>query len=249
MSIWLQNGHAQRTNWGKARPIPELRLAHLFCERSAISLWAGRAMLQTMAQAAQSSPSPCTPSFSGLLASLTSGAKDKADHTAAWCDDELGDDVVTLSYERALRNHARYRPADCGDLPLPASAGDTVRNVKRTTPEIAAKNESVVAAQTGAAPQTASRRDLRTASVTLRLSDAECALVRQRAAEAELTVSAYLRSCVLEADALRAQVKEALAEMRKAGNEGARQQGSEQTREQESKPWLGWIGRKTKRKG
>ena len=43
-------------------------------------------------------------------------------------------------------------------------------------------------------------RELRTASVTIRLSTAECARLHQRAAEAGLTVSAYLRSCMLEAE-------------------------------------------------
>ena len=40
--------------------------------------------------------------------------------------------------------------------------------------------------------------------------------MRERAAEAGLTVSAYLRSCVFEVEDLRAQVKQALAEMRSA---------------------------------
>ena len=187
-----------------------------------------------MEQAAQSSPSPNTSSFSGLLASLTSSANDKAAHAAAWSNDELGDDVVTLSYERALRNHARYRPADCGDLRLRAAA-DTVDDAKSTAPEVSANHGAGLAAQADTAPQKAPSRDLRTSSVTIRLSDAECVLVRQRAAEAELTVSAYLRSCVLEADTLRAQVKQALAEMRKAGTEATREQGNEKTREQASK--------------
>ena len=30
---------------------------------------------------------------------------------------DLGEDVATLSYERALRAHARYKPADRGDWP------------------------------------------------------------------------------------------------------------------------------------
>src|ERR1700677_3463737 len=46
------------------------------------------------------------------------------------------------------------------------------------------------------------------------LSRAECARLHQRAAEAGLTVSAYLRSCMVEAEALRAQVKQALAELK-----------------------------------
>jgi hypothetical protein len=48
------------------------------------------------------------------------------------------------------------------------------------------------------------------------MSTAECAQLRQCAAEAGLTVSAYLRSCTFEVEALRAQVKDALAELRSA---------------------------------
>jgi hypothetical protein len=40
--------------------------------------------------------------------------------------------------------------------------------------------------------------------------------LRQRAAEAGLTISAYLRSCAFEVETLRAQVKQTIAEMRHA---------------------------------
>jgi predicted DNA binding CopG/RHH family protein len=56
----------------------------------------------------------------------------------------------------------------------------------------------------------------RSARVTIRLSDTEYAQLRRRAADAGLTVSAYLRACVLEAEKLRAEVKEALAQLRAA---------------------------------
>ena len=59
----------------------------------------------------------------------------------------------------------------------------------------------------------------RNASVTIRLSEEENARLRERAAEAGLTVSAYLRSCTFEAETLRAQVKQALAELRAAAME------------------------------
>ena len=89
--------------------------------------------------------------------------------------------------------------------------------------------ESVAA---GAAPAmlaaVALDRDLRSASVTIRLSKAESAKLHQRAGESGLTVSAYLRACALEAETLRAQVKQALAEL-KAGNEGTRERGSRKT--------------------
>jgi predicted DNA binding CopG/RHH family protein len=54
----------------------------------------------------------------------------------------------------------------------------------------------------------------RNAVVSIRLNDAEVDRLRQRAAESGISVSAYMRSCVLDAEHLRTQVKQALAEMR-----------------------------------
>jgi hypothetical protein len=65
-------------------------------------------------------------------------------------------------------------------------------------------------------------RDLKCASITIRLSEAECAQLRQRAAEAGLTVSAYLRSCTFEAESLRALVRETMAQLRAATTAAAR---------------------------
>ena len=56
------------------------------------------------------------------------------------------------------------------------------------------------------------------ASITIRLSKTECDQLRKRAAQAGLTVSAYLRSCTFEAEALRAQVKDVLAELRQSAS-------------------------------
>jgi hypothetical protein len=50
--------------------------------------------------------------------------------------------------------------------------------------------------------------------VSIRLTDPEFAILRDRADESGISVSAYMRSCVLEAETLRAQVKQAMAEMR-----------------------------------
>jgi hypothetical protein len=65
-------------------------------------------------------------------------------------------------------------------------------------------------------------RDLKCASITIRLSEAECAQLRQRAAEAGLTISAYLRSCTFEAESLRALVRDTMAQLRQATNAAAR---------------------------
>jgi predicted DNA binding CopG/RHH family protein len=184
-------------------------------------------MLTPMQHSAQGEPSPRSASFAGLLAALAS----PANSATTWSDEALEDDVVTLSYERALSTHARYEPADRGDWPVSAAAGMEAQPVFAAKPVTTATSDQHAGVEARAAAQTAAERERRAASVTIRLSHAECARLRQRAAEAGLTVSAYLRSCVLEADALRAQVKQALAVMRTAGqgSKGAREQGSKQS--------------------
>jgi hypothetical protein len=84
-------------------------------------------------------------------------------------------------------------------------------------PEPAARPAPVAAAPTARA---AFERELKCASITIRLSQDECAQLRQRAAEAGLTVSAYLRSCTFEAESLRAMVKDTLAQLRAATTAG-----------------------------
>jgi len=88
----------------------------------------------------------------------------------------------------------------------------------------------------------APKRNLRTVSITIRLNKAECAMVHQRATEAGLTVSAYLRSCTLEADSLRAMVKNTLAKMRtEAAKEGSAE-GDRAIRSR-SRFGFGWLRR------
>ncbi len=103
-----------------------------------------------------------------------------------WNDDGLASDITTISYEQALRAHSRTPRKDADPDPPPSASPQPAASGKR----------------------------LKNASITIRLSESECALVRQRAAEAGLTISAYLRSCALEAESLRAQVKETLAQLR-----------------------------------
>ncbi len=163
-----------------------------------------------MRQTDQASPSPGSSSFAGLLASLASPKPDAGDRISELSTDELGDDVVTLSYERALQNHARYKPREPDEWSLPEAPGSERNDVREGFPATCGGE-----GRSGDA-KTADDRDLRTTSVTIRLSGAENARLHQRAAEAGVTVSAYLRSCTFEADALRAQVKSALAELRAA---------------------------------
>jgi len=163
-------------------------------------------MLQAMEQAAQPAPSPTSSSFAGFLAALAEPAPKPANR---WVDDGLADDIATLSYENALRAHARYRAADPSDYspaqtagPAPAHEADLRRRTAESTP----------------APvrSAAQERNMKRASITIRLSRAECIQLRQRAAEAGLTVSAYLRSCTFEAESLRALVKDTMAQLQSA---------------------------------
>lgn len=195
-------------------------------------------MFRTMQhRPAQSSPS--SPNFAGLLAAIASPSAGAADNKALWSDGDLGEDVATLSYEHTLRAHARYKPADRGDW-AGAESAELQRETAGAAPLRAAGPSEAVAAKADGECSSGRDGDLRRASVTIRLSQAELEQLRQRAYEAGLTISAYLRSCTFEAEALRAQVKQALAEIRKAGNEGTRGQGSE---EPQRRNGFGWIAR------
>jgi hypothetical protein len=131
--------------------------------------------------------------------------------------DGLADDIATLSYEHALKTHARYhpfpdhamspetqplQPAFPGSLPLftPSPGVDLASEDRLAGP--------------AAQPLSADAARRKAASVTVRLTRDEDERLRQRAAEAGLTVSAYLRSCAFEVETLRAQVKQTIAEMR-----------------------------------
>ena len=184
-----------------------------------------------------SAPSPTSPSFAGVLAALAAPAQRPVvpgdgllstgrRPASAWDDDELADDIATLSYESALKAHARYRPtdqsltqaADSGlirlEEPVPSASAATGQPATRST----ANRDSIATPepelyQLRVAPF---ERNLKDASITIRMSRAECAQLHRRAAEAGLTVSAYLRSCTFEAESLRAMVKDTMAQLRSA---------------------------------
>ena len=189
-------------------------------------------MLQAMQQSAELAPSPASPTFAGLLAALAAPASAAADRPRAGDDDDLADDVATLSYERALRAHARYRAADPSDRSLsqPPDPG-TLRTheafpaegtpaAEMATPQAAPASSADAEPEVTNDLMTGPDRNLKCASVTIRLSNAECAQLRKRAAEAGLTVSAYLRSCTFEAESLRALVKDTLAQLRSDPSNG-----------------------------
>lgn len=152
-------------------------------------------MLLSMQQLASTALQPHPRRFAELLADLAVPAKKPPQ-----CDlDGLEDDVATFSYEQALRT-GPLQPVACVK-PVPAQAPAQGPAPERRSPV------NPAGSQQGAR---------KAASVTVRFSALEATQLRLRAAEAGLTVSAYLRSCAFEIESLRAQVKSALAEIRLA---------------------------------
>jgi hypothetical protein len=150
-----------------------------------------------------------------------------------WNDDDLADDVATLSYESALKAHARYRSPQVSDQSLtqptdsqsfwyeeasPAASETAPQPVAPSTASLGPiANQATTATpdQEPSFPRAALyERNLKDASITIRMSKAECAQLHRRAADAGMTVSAYLRSCTFEAESLRAMVKDTLAQLR-----------------------------------
>ncbi|MGB6745370.1 MAG: hypothetical protein WBE38_17120 [Terracidiphilus sp.] len=145
-------------------------------------------------------------SFAGALAAFASETADHSiDPGGDPGGDGLADDVAVLSYEGAVR--AQTGRVQTG-LPFADPYTDSPGTAAAATD---GPSSSAMERETAA-----SGSNLKAASITIRMSQAECAQLRKRAAAAGLTVSAYLRSCTFEAEALRAQVKEALAELRAA---------------------------------
>ncbi len=172
-----------------------------------------------MQQPVAASASATAGSFASVLAAFSAPAPALE---IDWSEDGLGDDIATLSYEQALRNHARNRSFTRSDWPakLQNDAGHDEVNQSASGPLTAMAGKSPLAQRSSSAVplthhRTASVEESRkAASITIRLSRAESARLHERAAEAGLTVSAYLRSCTFEVEALRAQVKEALTQLR-----------------------------------
>jgi hypothetical protein len=177
-------------------------------------------MLASMPGNAAVSASPKHKSFASHLTGFATQSRPDPD----WRDDGPEDDIATLSYEQALRTHARIHPV----APPPFSAAHAVAKAsasRRSSPRSKPPGHKPPAPARiaewaprptvrKAAPQAVPSAQLRSASVTVRLSVEERAQLQQRAAAAGLTASAYLRSCLFEAEALRAQVKEALEQFR-----------------------------------
>lgn len=203
-----------------------------------------------MQQSAANSPSPTSASFAAMLAGSAAPASAAAagDRASVWSDDDLADDYATLSYERALRAHARYRSPDPSldpaPPPVPTSIGqEPIRSSEAHQGSPTATSQpasSSLADSPTEAPRnlpTVLDRNLKTASITIRLSQAESAQLRTRAAQAGLTVSAYLRSCTFEAESLRALVKDTMAQLR-ANSAEAKQPAPNPTANRPARPSL-----------
>jgi hypothetical protein len=157
-------------------------------------------------------------SFAGLLASLAAPAKPSTPDPNG---DGLADDVAVLSYAGALQSRKKFTAA-----PFAAATGAGEDSPSHAAAPAAPTPAPPAAIHGGRititeadvpSPKTPSR-PLKAASITIRVSAAECAQLRARAAEAGLTVSAYLRSCIFEVESLRAQVKDTLAQLRSSSS-------------------------------
>lgn len=146
--------------------------------------------------------------FAGLLATLAGPAPSEP---APWADEALEDDVAVLSYEQALRAQTSRQAAAA-----PAPPARSESSQKQGAPSSCAKAATDSIPTPAVTPRSASAQELKKASVTVRMSQAECAQLHQRAAEAGLTISAYLRSCAFEVESLRSLVKETMAKLREA---------------------------------
>ncbi len=156
--------------------------------------------LHAMEQTLPTETSFSASSFAGFLASLTDP---ETPRPSARNEDGLEDDIATFSYEPALRAQTQY-----GSDPVAAGPVTALPAAPRPLQGDGESHEPP-------APKfQPAEKPLKKASITIRLSESECAQIRQRAAEAGLTVSAYLRSCTLEVESLRTQVKDALAHLR-----------------------------------
>lgn len=148
-----------------------------------------------MPELAQSTSLKSNGSFATLLASFTRKLQNEP-----WDDTALADDVVTLTYEQALGSARQAR------FPEPA-----------TKPLL--DNKARKPAESNLQPRkpqySKGTKQQRTASITLRVTAEEQTRLHERAIAAQLSVSAYLRSCIFEAESLRTQVKEALEQMQR----------------------------------
>lgn len=147
-----------------------------------------------MPEPAQAAPEKPSGSFASVLASFAGRLP-----RDSWDDSALADDVAILTYEQALRSTRRPRMPETATNRAFEKGGQI--SLSESSPPKSEQSEG---------------KKQRSASITIRVTAEEHAQLHERAAAAQLSVSAYLRSCILEAESLRGQVKEALAQMQSA---------------------------------
>jgi mobilization protein NikA len=173
-------------------------------------------------------PAPST-GFAGMLARLAVPERKFPPQSELISEaDWLEDDVAVISYESALKSRARRWGVDpIADESLTGTDDGVVIG------EGSARTAQPAPVRAPDSPPSSSRLSITEADVpvtvhdpsqskrvriTIRMSEAEYALIRDRAAEAGLAVSAYLRTCTAEIETLRAQVKEMLAQLRQSAS-------------------------------
>jgi len=119
-----------------------------------------------------------SPDFAGVLSALAAPVPGQIAHEGNGSDAE--EDGATLSYEAALRNRSPYAPFLCSENPPQTLPGPNSQVEPQSAPE--AKN----ARPSSQVPPGEPGR--KSASVTVRLNAAENLQLRQRAAEAGLTI-------------------------------------------------------------
>jgi len=164
---------------------------------------------------------PAMHSFSGVLEAMTLGL-DETEFMAERA--EPGATAESLSYEAALRRGKR--PVE--ESWTEEAGDDWVAELEaKVALEATMRDEVLVSGIEAAGSGSVDPRKstgLKRCLISLRLSEVESERVRKRAIESGLSMSAYIRSCVLDAEALRSLVKQALAEIRELTPEAAREE-------------------------
>lgn len=168
-------------------------------------------MLMSMQPSSSAAQSTTFRNFAGILTDIA--AKEKK--PPARDMDFLEEDVACLSYEQALRSRTRFNSQPPSAEPRPSSDAVVPRPQRLSNPESEIDEPLKPSASIAAVPSP-KQSDRRCSGVTVRLSARESEQLHLRAAEAGLTVSAYLRSCAFEVESLRAEVKSTLAQLRPA---------------------------------
>jgi len=160
----------------------------------------------------------------------------------AWTETQDGDgetsdlDARELSYQQALLRSRTRRSEQADAQPVQEDAEAAADNATEVAPDLNPgthrKSKPGAAGQAHAAHKTpefqqvfngtlsssgcAAANSGKSVWLTLRVTTAEQALIQARAAEAKLSVSAYLRQCAFEVETLRQQMQGALLEAQTA---------------------------------